>query len=211
MDSGGASAIGGALGVTGALTVTGASTLAGVTSTAASWIDNSLHIGGPTIINTGGGGDGFLECRNVYNAAQITLYPHGAVVASKNGSAQWVTPVSDERLKTNITTVNPAMASAELCALRLVSFDYTAEAAAALGITGHHTGWTGFLADEYDTAMSTLPGDRLLSAIDLAAPDGAPYHTIDTGRAAYCLYAAQARDDADRRADGPARLDAAGL
>jgi hypothetical protein len=202
--------VGGALGVTGALSVTGATTLAGVTSSAASWVNNSLHIGGPTIINTGGGGDGFLECRNVYNTAQITLYPHGNVDASKNGSNQWLTPVSDARLKTNIQTVDPAAASAELCALRLVSFDYTTAAAAALGITGHHTGWTGFLADEYDAAMSTLPEDRVLSRIELPPPVGEPYHTIDTGRAAYCLYAAHKHAMAQIAAL-TARLDAAGL
>jgi hypothetical protein len=96
------------------------------------------------------------------------------VVASKNGSGVWVTPVSDERLKTNIVTVDPAVASAELCALRLVSFDYTAEAAAALGTTGRHTGWVGFLADEYDAAMSTLAEDRVLSRIECLPPQGSP-------------------------------------
>jgi hypothetical protein len=159
---------------------------------------------------TGAGGSSYLDLRDDAWVQQIVLWPNGGAIASKNGSGVWVTPVSDERLKTNIQTVDPATASAELCALRLVSFDYTAEAAATLGTTGRHTGWVGFLADEYDTAMGTLPEDRVLSRIELPAPDGEPYHTIDTGRAAYCLYAAH-KHAMTQIAALTARLDAAGL
>jgi hypothetical protein len=186
------------------LALSGDAVVTGLTSHGATWI------GGPLICQTGGGGASYLDLRATGGAQQIVLDPNNGVVASKNGSGVWVTPVSDERLKTNIQTVDPATASAELCALRLVSFDYTAEAAAALGTTGRHTGWAGFLADEYDAAMSTLPEHRVLSRIELPAPDGEPYHTIDTGRAAYNLYAAH-KHAMMQIAALTARLDAAGL
>jgi hypothetical protein len=118
--------------------------------------------------------------------------------------------VSDARLKTIVVTVDPATASAELCALRLVKFDYTADAAAALGIVGSHTGWNGFLADEFDAAMGTLPEDRVLSSISLPAPEGSPYHTIDTGKASYHLYAGH-KHAISRIEALEARLAAAGI
>jgi hypothetical protein len=187
------------------LALSGDAVVTGLTSHGATWI------GGPLICQTGAGGSSYLDLRNDSLVRQIVLDPNGGVVASKNGSGVWVTPVSDERLKINIVSVDPAVASAELCALRLVTFDYTAEAAAALGITGLHTQWCGFLADEYDLAMGTLPEDRVLSTINLPVPEGeGPYHTIDTGRAAYCLYAAH-KHAMTQIAALTARLDAAGL
>jgi hypothetical protein len=173
------------------------------------------------IVTTAGGR---VLCRDVAGLDQIQFDPTGAVTARKNGSLAFVAMVSDERLKTNIVTIDPSTASAELCALRLVKFDYTAVAAAAMGITGRHTGWTGFLAAEYDGVMGTLPEDVVYSSINLPSPVGDPYRTVDTGRAQMCLYAAHKhaiqRLDAQAAqltaqtaliADLAARLDAAGL
>jgi hypothetical protein len=134
---------------------------------------------------------GRVLLRDVAGLDQIQLDPTGAVTARTNGTQAWIGGLSDSRLKTAVTSIDPAVASADICALRLVSYDYTAEAAAAMGNTGRHTGWWGFLAQEYDTAMGTLPEDYVYSTIGLQAPAGEePYRTLDTGRAAYALYGA---------------------
>jgi hypothetical protein len=121
---------------------------------------------------------------------QIKLEPNGAI-ASKNGSPA-ITAVSDERLKTNIVTVDPAVASAELCALRLVCFDYSAESAAGrarhlqAGIRGGTASWplTSMMPRwERCPKIGYWPISSSLHRMVT------PYHTLDT-EASYHLYAA---------------------
>jgi hypothetical protein len=147
----------------------------------------------------------------VHSQPQIVLYPHYNVDASKTGSTEWIPLASDSRLKEHVVAVDPAVASAELCALRLVTYDFTAEAATAMGTTGRHTGWTGFLAQEFDEAMGVAPEDYNWSGIDLPIPaTGGAYRTIDTGRAKMLLFAGHKHAMAQIAAL-TARLDAAGL